>query len=464
MMDDIFSIDILYANEYIPDELYQLVRNGLCSQLDARLHELPNSIEYLTALTWHGEERLSLLMLAALNGYDDVVRVLLTHCNPIHQIELKGIIGISNGKRIDGATALYCACYREHFIVAKTLIEFGQANINQDTYEYRYCPLLIHATTMNRLDIVRFLVENRYSDVNETKSEDTNECTALIWAAFRGYIPLVEYLIKNGADVNYSCKGPNLTARTPLLCAILADHVETVRVLYEAGAYIHIKNDLDDTPLMTACKKKYYSIINFLLEQRINTPVDLEFTACTLIDISSSIVERHEVLILLRLALQHRELIHIPTVCIQSTAAYDYKQECQTIDELNDIEDDPNRIYIETLLIRERILLSRKNITIIKPLHHYGDMLEARGEYDKCLHVWIRMFYLYQQMEMGTILHRFVWLFCKMLTADQPIPVAHFLQVCQLIFEPSQMKEIYLTLRNAVCFVIIATKVNNFSR
>jgi hypothetical protein len=48
-----------------------------------------------------------------------------------------------------------------------------------------------------------------------------------------------------------------------------------------------------------------------------------------------------------------------------------------------------------------------------------------------------------------------------MLTANEIIPVERFLQVCRLIFEPSQMEEMDLTLRNALLLVIIATKVNH---
>ena len=185
-MDEIFPLNILYDDENIYNELYKLVRNGLCSQLDSRLHELSNSTEYLTALTWHDQQQVSLLMVAALNGYDDIVRLLFTHCDPVHQIELKGQILISDGEYINGATALYCACYRGHFTVAQILIELSQANLNQDTDDYPRYPLLIHATIMNRLDIVRFLIENRYSHVNDTKSDDIDECTALIWAAISG--------------------------------------------------------------------------------------------------------------------------------------------------------------------------------------------------------------------------------------------------------------------------------------
>jgi hypothetical protein len=270
-------------------------------------------------------------------------------------------------------------------------------------------------------------------------------------------------LIKHGADVNYSCPSEYLTAQTPICCATLRGHVGSVRLLYNAGADTNIKNNSGETLLMTAVRHKYYSIIAFLLKQSINTIEDLELAICSLIDISSSNEKMTLTLELLKFTLRKRQSMHIQKVCIEPMAAYNYEQECQTVDELNAIKDDRYRIYVETLLIRERLFLSRKDIAIMKPLHAYGDMLVDKKEFDKCLEVWIHMFYLYQQMKLETILHRFVWLFCRMLTAKHIIPVEGFLRVCQLIFEPSQREDKTVTLGNALFLVIIATKVMIFS-
>jgi hypothetical protein len=317
---------------------------------------------------------------------------------------------------------------------------------------------------MNRLDIVRFLIENRYSDINKTKSTDHDECTALIWAALRGYKNLTKYLIKNGADINYSCSNKYLKATTPICCATLAGYVGALRLLYNAGADTNITNKHGDNLLIIAVRNNHYSVIDFLLKQSIYRVDDLELAICSLINHSSSARSTNSVLKLLRFTLRKRESMSIEKkVCLAPTVAYNYEQECQTVEELDAIKDNRDRIFIETLLIRERIALSRNDITIMKPLHHYGDMLVEEEEFDKCLNLWIHMFDLYQQMKIGTILHRFVWLFCRMLTATQPIPVQRFLQVCQLVFEPSQKEDRNLTIINAVFLVIIATKVIIFS-
>ena len=201
-------------------------------------------------------------------------------------------------------------------------------------------------------------------------------------------------------------------------------------------------------------------IVDFLLPYWTNIE-DLELAACPL-RYSHSLEQMGYVLKILKKALQRRSELNVSKTCIRPIAAYDYEQECQTVDELDSIKDNPRRVFIETLLIRERMALSRNDISIVKPLHYYGDSLVRRERFEKCLNVWIHMFYLYQQMNMSTILHRFVWLFCRMLSANEDISVEGFLKVGRLVFEPSHLEEKENTTQNAFFLVIIATKVFGF--
>lgn len=84
----------------------------------------------------------------------------------------------------------------------KTLIELGKVNLNDNSLDLPYHPLLLHPATKNRLNMVRFLVENRYTDVNKTKSRNYSQCTALMCAAYGVQIALREYLIDSGGDLN----------------------------------------------------------------------------------------------------------------------------------------------------------------------------------------------------------------------------------------------------------------------
>ncbi|CAF4437462.1 unnamed protein product, partial [Rotaria magnacalcarata] len=67
-------------------------------------------------------------MVAALHGHEDIVRILFEHCKPEYQVELEGTIILDNQTILEGITALYCACYRAKFAVARLLIETGRAN------------------------------------------------------------------------------------------------------------------------------------------------------------------------------------------------------------------------------------------------------------------------------------------------------------------------------------------------
>ena len=84
--------NIVYPREDIYDDLFKLVKSGLYSQLDTRLRQLPNPNQYLTILRTHDRQHVSLLMLAASYGHDDLVRVLLTQNDTPDHVELKGDI------------------------------------------------------------------------------------------------------------------------------------------------------------------------------------------------------------------------------------------------------------------------------------------------------------------------------------------------------------------------------------
>ena len=458
-MDEDFSLDFLYIDQNIYAELFQIISNGSSSQLDIRLQQLANSSQYLRVLKRYDQQQINLLMLAASTGYDDIVRVLLSHDNTPDLVELKGKIVVSDQLTINGATALYCACYHGHFTVAKTLIELGRANVNQHTNDDPLYPLLLHASVKNRRDIVAFLLDHKYADINETKSFDADRCTALVWAAFRGHTSLIEYLIANGADVNYSCQNPNLTCSTPFGCAVLAGHLDAVRLLYHAGANTDIRDKDGYTLLEIAIRREYPMIIDFVLNESINTIEDLQLVACSLFKSYSSIGALSSVITILKMATERRLQFNIPKVSLQALAVYDYQQECQTVDELDSIKDDPHRVFIETLLIRERIALSRNDMSIVEPINSYVDTLIQRRQFEKGLDLVIHMFYRYQRMNMSTILHRFVWLFCRMLSTNEPVPVEWFIKVGRLVFEPSHLQKDTVTAHNSLALIIIATKV-----
>jgi ankyrin repeat protein len=459
-MDEVFSIDILYADEDVPNELYELVSNGLCAQLKTRLDELDNVTEYLTALSWHGEEQLSLLMVASLHGHDDIVNLLLSHSTSREQVELEGKILLSDQTRMNSVTALYCALYRGHFDVARTLIDLGKADLKQKIDGSPDCSLLLHACELDRLDIVGFLIENGYADVNENKSSYTRRLSALMVAADRGYTFLVEYLIDRGADLKYCCRViEDGSSWTPLMFAAARNHRDAFLLLHVAGAKGTDRDQSNNSVLALAMKYKSYSIISCLLEESFITPDDLERVACSSITRSLSIEQMKEKLQFLRLSIERRQSIGLLKVCLPPMSIYDYHEECQTVDELDSIVDNHDRIVIETLLIRERIPWPPEDTTMNKALEEYSTLLASREEFSKCLDVLIHLFHRDRKNGGNVGLHMFVWFFCQMLTNKRIIWVDRFVEVACFSCKPSDHKCDERDVNNALFMVIIATKV-----
>jgi ankyrin repeat protein len=443
------------------DELYTLVCQGdLPNELDSRLKTSANVDEILMFLYRRDNQCVSLLMLAALHGHDEMIRVLLSHSSDMKTlVELTGSVHRANKTLVRNATALWCACDRGHYTVARTLIEVGQAKIDHGP---RY-PLLVDAVVMGRLDIVRFLIENRYATITRTGGGEHFRLNSLMMGVIYGQTQIVAYLLENGSQFDYST---STSSNTPLGYACIKGHLDIVRLLCLAGACSTLKNRNGQTPLMLAAKYDRMHVVDYLLDLNdCETGIkELELVACSFITpVSNNITilraQSQRMISLMCKIFELRTTKNISKTVAEPIAAYSFQQECQTIEELNKIEHDNERLYIEALLIRERLLVPEKDETLFKPLLIRGDKLVKRGQFELCLHLWEHTFHLYQNMNIETGLHRFVWLFCKMLSANIPISPQQFVQICRLTFEPSQQKAKDDYIKNAVCFLAIAVKV-----
>ena len=163
------------------------------------------------------------LALAAKNGYNHTLRYLLLqpHLN-VNKL-------CSNRK-----TAIRLACEAGHFTTVNILLEAGAQDYQ---IEERY---LIHiAAGIGNLDIIKLLLEKRPELLNQT---DHFGQTALLWAASRGHVDIVSYLIELSADLSFATKAPNHPnhGRTALDWAIAHRHQNVAAILTNA----HTKSDV----------------------------------------------------------------------------------------------------------------------------------------------------------------------------------------------------------------------------
>ncbi|CAF2826463.1 unnamed protein product [Rotaria sp. Silwood2] len=444
----------------IDDELYSIVYEGdLSNELDTRLKSLPDIDKTLSFFYQRDNQQINLLMLAALNGHDEVIRILLSYSSNVKQlVELTGIVYGIDGARVFHTTALWCACDRGHYTLARTLIEVGRASV----YHGPRNPLLIDATINERFDTIQFLIENGYADINRTRENDHPKYNSLMISAIRGQTKIVAYLLEKGAKIDYKTRIYNDTA---LGCAAMHGHLDIVQLLCSAGASTCTKNSGGETPLILAFKNDHLHVVDYLLDLIDNEICieELEIIACSFIiptrSISNSQPQYTKMVNLIRKSFKMRETRNIPKIIMGPFAAYNFQQECQTIEEFDKIQYDNNRLYIEALLIRERILLPKKTIALCEPLLIRGEKLIEQSDFENCLILWEHTFHLYQNMNHETSLHRFVWIFCKMLATNVPISPQIFIRICCLTFEPSEQNNKNHSIKNALCLVTIAAMI-----
>jgi ankyrin repeat protein len=450
-------------DDFIADEeLYTIVCQGdLFNELDTRLKLLPDIDDTLQYLHQRDNQHVNLLMLAALYGHDAVTRILLSHSSNVQNlVDLIGTVQDIDGNLVTHVTALWCACDRGHYTVARTLIEVGKA----DVYHGANNPLLINAIINKRFDTIEFLIENGYVDIDQTKERDHPNYNSLILSAARGQTKIVAYLLEKGADIDYTTRVQD----TALGCAAMNGHLDTVQLLCSSGAATNMENRNGETPLILAFENGHSHVVDYLLDLTKNELCieELELIACSTITTTRSANHLPSQFVkmvnLMQRILQLRKARNSPKIIGKPIAAYSFYQECQTIEELENIQDDHNRLYIEALIIRERILLPKKLVTLCEPLLFYGQKLVEQSNFDLCLHLWEHTFYLYQNMGHETSLHRFVWIFCKMITANVFISPQLFVQICRLTFEPAEQNKKNHSIKNALCFVTLAAKVNSF--
>jgi ankyrin repeat protein len=143
-------------------------------------------------------------------------------------------------------------------IIALSAVQFAFAMQNS--------PLVDAARDGNLLQVMILLAQGM-----NPEQENQQGTTALIWAAERGNLPLVELLIRDGAKINYFSNGRNATA---LILAAENGRLDVVRALLKNDADVDLANQQGMTPLYMACHNGHLAVALLLIENKasINHP------------------------------------------------------------------------------------------------------------------------------------------------------------------------------------------------
>lgn len=199
---------------------------------------------------------------------------------------------IDKGVRVDvqdkhELTPLFYAVMNNDDKMIKFLVEIGNADVNLGKYNN---PLGM-AISRGRMELAEYLIDkgadiNRQDNIGRTflheaakdgnlaavkflvekgarldvldKWNDTPLHVAANVKVNKGHTEVVDYLIKNGADINLTHN------YTPIHLAITRGNLDMVKCLIDNGADLYIKRACDGTPLTYAKQQGQVEIVNYM--------------------------------------------------------------------------------------------------------------------------------------------------------------------------------------------------------
>nr|XP_057931344.1 protein fem-1 homolog B [Doryrhamphus excisus] len=366
-------------------------------------------------------QRFTPLIIAARNGHDKVVRLLLDHYRV--DTEQTGTVRFDSYV-IDGATALWCAAGAGHFEAVRLLVSHG-ANVNHTTIT-NSTPLRA-ACFDGRLDIVRFLVEHD-ADISITNKYNN---TCLMIAAYKGHADVVGFLLERGAnpDAKAHC------GATALHFAAEAGHLCIVAELVRRRAVMAV-NGHGMTPLKVAAESCKADVVELLLAHA-NCEPQRRIEALELLGASfANDRENYDInktYQYLHTAMEERYRDPCNIIAkepLPPIEAYGGRHECQTLVELESIQTDRDALHMEGLMIRERILGS-DSIDVSHPIIYRGAVYADNMEFEQCIKLWLHALHLRQRGNRNTHkdLLRFAQVFSQMLHLKERLGAAAVEQV-----------------------------------
>ncbi|XP_031162539.1 protein fem-1 homolog B [Sander lucioperca] len=409
--------------ESLSGYVYKAASEGRVLTLAALLHNHSEAeVRYLlNYVTQVAGQRSTPLIIAARNGHDKVVRLLVDHYKV--NTEQTGTVRF-DGYVIDGATALWCAAGAGHFEVVRLLLTH-RANVNHTTVT-NSTPLRA-ACFDGRLDIVRYLVEHD-ADIRITNKYNN---TCLMIAAYKGHADVVKFLLERGADPNAKAH----CGATALHFAAEAGHLEIVTELVRCQAGM-VVNGHGMTPLKVAAESCKADVVELLLAHADCDPRSrieaLELLGASFAnDRENYDIQRTYHYLHTAMTERHRDPDNVVAKeLLPAIEAYGGRAECRTLAELEAIRADRDALHMEGLMIRERVLGS-DNIDVSHPIIYRGAVYADNMEFEHCIKLWLHALRLRQKGNRNTHkdLLRFAQVFSQMVHLKERVLAAAVEQV-----------------------------------
>ena len=262
-----------------------------------------------------------------------------------------------------------------------------------------FTPSFIAAAT-GRLDVLSCLVANG-ADVN---ARTHNSWTPLMAASSKGHVDVVTFLVTHGADMNLQDQEGNTALHRAVMYSAVCGRFDKLssRVAHRLLALgsPQTYNNQGLTPLLLATMRCTVSVAEDLImrpevttEQRIEALELLGASIAINTDFSYHVIKKNErscqSFRYVRQGMEQRyqDPSHpLLKQAIKPVKAYQNRKESETLEELAQIEGDFDAIFIEGLIITERIL-GADSRELLDPIRHLADyhMGSDRDNFDLCI-------------------------------------------------------------------------------
>ena len=273
----------------------------------------------------------------------------------------------------DNCTPLMRAVKCLNLDVVNYLLQNGAYLDLEDRYGQRCLQRLFEVGVKTSCEILSSLIRNG-ADIN-ARINEMNQ-TLLMLAPFQGSGDIrsekFKLLIENGANLDLQDKSGN----TALHYAVNSRDMSVV--LVDAGAS-QLCNSQGLTPLLAASKNGDLSIVAYFLRNhrpeitKENKIDALELVGASLcLKLQSPSGFKHGLVYIKRGMIERFADPSHPLLKqqMEPVEAYQNRKECQTLEELDQIEGDENAIIMESLVIRERILGINKKGCLLEPIRN----------------------------------------------------------------------------------------------
>lgn len=419
------------SNDTSEKELENLLllaaRQGDVDRLEQYLSQVDEPIVYLNRVYDEVQmQKCTLLTIACLNGHINVIRMVLSHFQPDLEVLNNIIFGDinSNPHLFVNVSVLWTAASNNHFDMVKLLVQHG-ANVSHTT-KTNSTPLR-GACYNGNLEMARYLVENG-ADIHMNKE---NNDSNLMVSVCHKHLHMVVYLID---ELKYDVNACDDDGRSALYDAVNCGSLELVEMLLDRGArnFRAVKDQM--SPLMWAAEKRRADLLEAIAAHC--SPLE-RIEAEELIGSAFICAARGDRMLdqafdhFVR-AVELRSKYNLPKLIKPiSNELFNDQQECQTIDELKNIRWNFNQMYIEALLVRER-LLGATNAEYRYSLCYRGAILADHGLHQAAMNYWMYELRLSQKYSIqldAKHLRRFASLFSNMLYKTGSIPIQSIITI-----------------------------------